>query len=73
MSAKRRLAALESAAGNTPDCENLLQRARAGRLADTELDALSDEQLWWVATDSCSPLPTDGAVIDRALTQIARL
>lgn len=56
----RRLQALEAAAGQgLPNCARLLGLAQSGKLSVSDLDRLSDQQLWWIIAGENSPVPAE--------------
>ena len=56
---RRRLLALEAAGQGDAGIDHLLALARAGKLAATDLDQLSDQQLWWIVAGENSPVPAE--------------
>ena len=56
---RRRLQALEAAGQGDAGIDHLLALVRAGKLAATDLDRLSDQQLWWIIAGENSPVPAE--------------
>lgn len=56
---RRRLLALEAAGQGDAGIDHLLALVRAGKLAATDLDRLSDQQLWWIVAGENSPVPAE--------------
>ena len=67
ISAEQRVAGVTATATPQLRFERLMARNARGKL---DADSCTDEELWWIATGRCEPMPADPAVCDRILRQV---